>query len=56
MSIISTLGSAFRMNREMGTRQAQVARLSALSDDDLAARGLSRDRIVQHVYRDFIGL
>jgi len=30
----------------------QIQRLQALSDDELAKRGIARDDIVRHVYRD----
>lgn len=33
-------------------RVAEIERLQALSDDDLAARGLRREDIVHHVFRD----
>jgi len=35
-------------------RSDEIEALMALSDDDLAARGLTRDEIVRHVYRDMI--
>lgn len=39
---------------EAGARLDEWERLRAMSDDDLAARGLSRDRLAQHVYRDLM--
>lgn len=33
-------------------RLRQIERLSALSDEQLAARGLRREDIVRHVFRD----
>jgi hypothetical protein len=37
---------------EANSRFEQVQRLQSLSDEDLAARGLTRDGIVRHVFRD----
>lgn len=37
------------------SRRDQVEALMALSDADLAARGLTRDGIVAHVFRDRLG-
>ncbi|KEO56456.1 hypothetical protein [Thioclava pacifica] len=37
---------------ERQSRQSQIQRLEAKSDAELAAMGLSRDRIVAHVFRD----
>lgn len=36
------------------SRRAEVDRLQAKSDAQLAEMGLSRDRIVHHVFRDLI--
>ena len=33
-------------------RLREMERLQALSDEELAKRGLTRDRIVNHVFRD----
>ena len=37
---------------EANSRFEQVQRLQRMSDEDLAARGLTRDGIVRHVFRD----
>ena len=37
---------------EMRARIARIDSLEALSDADLARRGLTRDQIVAHVFRD----
>ncbi|OOY26556.1 hypothetical protein BMI90_17135 [Thioclava sp. L04-15] len=37
---------------ERQSRQDQIQRLEAKSDAELAAMGISRDRIVSHVFRD----
>jgi uncharacterized protein YjiS (DUF1127 family) len=34
------------------TRRDQIMALSALSDEELAERGLTRDGIVRHVFAD----
>ena len=40
------------LNGESEQRLNEARRLQALSDSDLAKRGLTRDRIVHHVFRD----
>ncbi len=40
------------LNGESEQRLNKVRRLQALSDEELARRGLTRDRIVHHVFRD----
>jgi hypothetical protein len=37
---------------EQQSRSAEIARLRALDDAELAALGVPRDRIVYHVFRD----
>ncbi|QDC11618.1 DUF1127 domain-containing protein [Oceanicola sp. D3] len=37
---------------EANPRMKAVSRLSAMSDEELAARGLKREDIVRHVFRD----
>ena len=39
---------------EASPRLREIERLQAMSDADLAARGLTRDRVIQHVFRDWI--
>ncbi len=39
---------------EQSPRMREIGRLQAMSDADLAALGLTRDRIIQHVFRDKI--
>lgn len=41
---------------QVRSRRTEIMRLLELSDDQLAARGLRRDQIVQHVYRDRMGM
>ena len=42
------------LNAAMNRRLSEVEQLRALSDEDLAARGLTRDDIVRHVFRDLM--
>jgi hypothetical protein len=51
-ALTSSLGRAIVINREMDTRLRQVEKLRAKSDAELDAMGLTRDRIVHHVFRD----
>ncbi|GAA4225626.1 DUF1127 domain-containing protein [Sagittula sp. NFXS13] len=39
---------------ESGHRMKEIERLQAMSDADLAKRGLTRDRIAHHVFRDVL--
>ncbi|MFV0361414.1 hypothetical protein [Tropicimonas sp.] len=50
--IFSILGKALIEAIERLSRADQVRRLDAKSDDELAEMGISRDKIVQHVFRD----
>ena len=38
------------------SRQDKIAALEAKTDEELAQMGISRDRIVQHVFRDLISV
>lgn len=49
------LGQGFNAYLELRSRSAEIAALNRLSDADLAAMGLARDRIVAHVFRDRFG-
>lgn len=51
-SLFSRLGTALVAYAERRSRRDQIERLNALSDAELAARGLSRDQIIAHVFRD----
>ena len=48
-SVLATRLDSYMMYR---SRADQVMRLQAMSDAELARRGIARDRIVQHVFRD----
>ena len=57
--VFSSIGSAFTLfgralalSRESNTRLCEVEALQSMSDGELANLGLSRDRIVHHVFRD----
>ncbi|MCO8145551.1 DUF1127 domain-containing protein [Rhodovulum tesquicola] len=51
-SIFSTLIAALVRVMEHHPRTRQIERLNALSDEDLAARGLTRQDVVRHIFRD----
>jgi uncharacterized protein YjiS (DUF1127 family) len=46
------LRAGFEAFQERHSRLAEVRRLDAMSDDELAKLGVSRDRIVHYVFRD----
>ncbi|GAB1379858.1 hypothetical protein [Pararhodobacter sp.] len=52
----ASLGQGFNAYLEARTRRDQIERLQMLSDAQLAEMGISRDRIVHHVFRDRLGL
>ena len=52
----ATLGQGFNAYLEARSRRDQIERLQSMSDAELAWLGISRDRIVQHVFRDRLGL
>jgi len=49
------LGAGFITYHEGNRRIAQVRRLQAMSDTELAERGIARDCIVHFVFRDMFG-
>jgi len=51
-SILSRIGGFFIAYAEKQSRADQIAELKALSDEELARRGLTRDSIVHHVFAD----
>lgn len=59
VNILSTafghVAALFNAIAEAQSRADQIERLQALSDQELAKRGLTRDRIVHHVFRDKLG-
>ncbi len=54
--VISTffkaLVKAMSINASLQSRMDRIAKLNALSDDELKELGIERDHIVQHVFRD----
>lgn len=51
----AALGRWFVRAIERQARTDEIRRLEAMSDRELAARGIRRDRIVHHVFRDRLG-
>lgn len=59
LGFLSAVGQAFQsvylalsIAGSYDSRMQQIDKLNALSDEELAAKGLTRDRIVHHVFRD----
>jgi len=50
------LATAMRVRREHESRMAEIARLEASTDAELAEMGLTRETITRHVYRDLFGV
>jgi len=50
--VFAIAAAAFNAIIESRLRNEQIQRLQALSDQELVKRGISRDWIVYHVYRD----
>ena len=50
--LMQAIGARFARFMEIQARSAEIERLQAKSDHDLARMGLTRDRIVAHVFRD----
>ncbi|WP_439139036.1 hypothetical protein [Roseicyclus sp.] len=53
-AFFANVAHAFAMATGAQARFDEIQRLQALSDDDLARIGLSRDDIVRHVYADLL--
>ncbi|MCR9108379.1 DUF1127 domain-containing protein [Marivita sp. XM-24bin2] len=51
-SLIDGLTRGFTQIAEANSRVHEIERLQALSDDALAAKGIRREDIVRHVFRD----
>lgn len=51
-SLINTIAHAASAMVRAASRQDQVESLQALSDEQLATRGLAREDIVRHVFHD----
>ena len=50
------LGEGLNAYMDARSRQDKIAALEAKTDEELAQMGISRDRIVQHVFRDLISV
>lgn len=50
--VFEVLGKSFSAYVERKSRAPEIARLNAMTDEQLARLGISRDRIVNHVFRD----
>lgn len=46
------LGEGLNAYMDASSRKAEIAALEAKTDEELARMGLTRDRIVHHVFRD----
>ncbi|MCC5999297.1 MAG: hypothetical protein JJU19_00330 [Pararhodobacter sp.] len=51
-TMLSRLGHGLEVYADRRARRAQVEFYESLNDAELAARGISRDDIVRHVFRD----
>ncbi|GHF40947.1 hypothetical protein [Seohaeicola zhoushanensis] len=49
---LDALGRGFRAYAEQRSRSAEINALNALTDEQLAAKGLRREDIPYHVFRD----
>lgn len=51
---LSALTRAFAMAKNAEARFGEIRSLQALSDAELARRGIARENIVRHVYADML--
>ena len=51
-NFLAGLGRGFNAYVESRSRISQIHQLNALSDDELAKRGIKREEIPAHVFRD----
>ncbi|MHC0053983.1 DUF1127 domain-containing protein [Actibacterium sp. D379-3] len=51
-SVFSGFGRAIVRMMENNPRMRQIEELNNTSDEDLAARGVSREDVVRHIFRD----
>jgi hypothetical protein len=54
-AFFSAFARAFALAKNAEARFDEIQTLQALSDDELARRGIARDNIVRHVYADMLG-
>ncbi len=50
------IGNGLVTLAENSDRMKKVAKLNAMSDEELAKRGLSREDVVRHVFADVMGM
>lgn len=53
-AFLAALARAVAMAKNAEARFDEIQTLQALSDDELARRGIARDNIVRHVYADLL--
>jgi uncharacterized protein YjiS (DUF1127 family) len=54
--LFARIAAVFNVYLDLRARTAEIQSLLELNDHELAARGLTRDGIVQHVFRDRLGV
>lgn len=54
-TFFSSLARAFALAKNAEARFEEIQTLQALSDAELARRGIARENIVRHVYADMLG-
>ncbi|WP_347138058.1 hypothetical protein [Paracoccus sp. SSK6] len=55
-AFFNRLGQGMNAYAESRSRQKEIEALEAKSDEELARMGLTRDRIIAHVFRDVLWL
>lgn len=55
LSFAAGIGRAFALTGSLSERMQRIEALQRLSDAELAARGITRDRIPHHVFADLYG-
>lgn len=55
-AVAAHISTAFELYADAVSRKNEIAYLSNMTDAELAERGLTRDRIVHHVFRDKLGM
>ena len=54
-TFFASLARAFALAKNAEARFEEIRTLQALSDAELARRGIARENIVRHVYADMLG-
>jgi hypothetical protein len=54
LAFFHNLGNSIDLAASSNARMRQMEQLDALSDAELAAKGLRREDITRHVFRDFL--